>query len=280
MRLCEMKDYGIKNLLSNGAGASSMMRSRKILSILIVTVALLGQGQITYGEGVNISFQNSLISAVNNSPSSPEATSAQVTSLINAFREALTAASSGAPAADTSAGTMLTSPSWKYTFVAPSSAEFFDTQERVTKELIQPITFGSLPENESLLPDAESFGTTVCLSDSPIVPPACSDLTPLEEAAHKLAATFLNAQAKKARSRPFRIVMPATMPMERQKAWVNQIESQAITLIESQAFQDGTPLKEFDAVARREAPVKANWSHALKDNMSIYHLIRGKNLSN
>jgi hypothetical protein len=132
----------------------------------------------------------------------------------------------------------------------------------LTKELIRPATFSPLSD-EPLLPNAETYIVTVCLS-------GCSDkVTTTEQASEKLAGILLNRYFNGTESRPFRVVMPSSMPMDQQKQLLHQIEIQAIAIVESRIFKaDGTFIKEYDKNAREEAERGVNWSHTSKDDKS------------
>jgi len=249
------------------------MRRHKILFILFAVIALgFGRSARCFGDGVTVNFQNSSLPAMNNLSSFPssEASSAQVAAFINALRSALTEASSNLSGADANEN-RLASPAQKYNaFMGPSPIELFDTDEQITKGLILPAVFSALPENESLLPDAEPYSVTICLSFNDLPMPACSGTT-TEEAARKLAENLLDAHFKRTARRPFRIMMPAAMPMDQQKQLLYQIESQAIALIEARAFPDEEKLQTYDAIARQEAQTGTNWSKTLKENTFLYH---------
>jgi len=254
------------------------MRLRKIFFIPLMLLAwVVGRSGYGFSEGVGINFQNSSISVINNiSSSSPEAASAQA-AFINALRSALEAASSGSSGSNATASS-LASQSQKYNAVTGrSSLELFDTDEQMTKELIRPAVFRSLPESESLLPCAQAYSVTVCLSFNNPPVPVCSGMTTPEEAARKLADNLLDGHFKKTDPRPFRVMMPAAMPMDQQKKLLYQIESRAISLIEAQAFADEAKLKAYDATARQEAQTGVNWTQTRKEDLSVhrYHTKEG-----
>jgi hypothetical protein len=139
-----------------------------------------------------------------------------------------------------------------------------DTTE-LTKELIRPVTFSALPENEPLLPNAEPYIVTVCLS-------GCSDkVTTTEQASRKLAGILLNRYFNGSEARPFRVFFTSTTPMDQQKQLLHQTEIQAMTLVETRIFKsNGIFIKEYDKIAREEAISGVNWSHIAKDDKSIH----------
>ncbi len=255
------------------------MRLRKISFILLMVIALaVGRSEHGFGEGIDVNFQNSSVPTINNMlSSSPETASSQVATFLHALRSALEAASSNASGSDTSANN-LASPSQRYNAIMGlSSLELFDTDEQIAKELMPPVIFSPLPENESLWSCAQPYSVTICLSFDHPPMPDCSGTTTPEEAARKLAENLLSAQFKKTDPRPFRVIMPAAMPMDQQKKLLYQIESQAIALIEAQAFPDEARLQAYDIIARQAAQNGVNWAQTRKETISVhrYHIRQG-----
>jgi hypothetical protein len=135
----------------------------------------------------------------------------------------------------------------------------------LTKELIRPVTFSALPENEPLLPNAEQYIVTVCLS-------GCSDkVTTTEQASGKLAGILLNRYFYGSEARPFRVVFTSITPMDQQKQLLYQIEIQAGSIVESRIFKTGGRfIKEYQKITREEAEIGVNWSHTSKDDKSVH----------
>ncbi|KQC06240.1 MAG: hypothetical protein APR62_01310 [Smithella sp. SDB] len=140
------------------------------------------------------------------------------------------------------------------------------------KELVQPVTFSSLSENEQLLPDAEPYIVTVCLSynNFPLAG-GCSSTVTSEHAGEKLATILLNRYFNGSEPRPFRVVMQSMMTLDHQKQVLQQIEIHAVTIIESRIFKaHGTLIKEYEKISKEEAERGVNWSHKSNDENSIY----------
>jgi hypothetical protein len=99
----------------------------------------------------------------------------------------------------------------------------------------------------------------------------CADKASSTQASEKLAEIILGKYFKGTESRPFRVIMPSTMPMDQQKQFLHQIEIQAMTYVETRIFKsNGIFIKEYDKIAREEAISGVNWSHIAKDDKSIH----------
>jgi hypothetical protein len=163
----------------------------------------------------------------------------------------------------------------------------YDTPEH-TIELIVPMNFNSLTGNEPLLPMAESYTVTVCLSYNNIAVSDCRDKkTPLQ-ASQMLAAMILNKYLKGVEIRPFRVVLPSAAPLTEQNQLLRKIEIEAVAIIEAKMLEDLKKSKIFlseseegrqkrlniiaqDAKrALQEADNGANWSHNIKNDRTSH----------
>lgn len=142
----------------------------------------------------------------------------------------------------------------------------------LTKELTRTATFSPLSENEYLLPNAESYIVTVCLAyNNNVFVSGCSSTATPEQASEKLSEILINRYFNGTESRPFRVVMPSTMPTDQQTRLLHEIELKAGSIVASRIFKaDGTSIKEYDKIAKEEAKTRVNWSHTSKDDKSIH----------
>lgn len=253
--------------------------SKKLLLFFLFIYFCLFRSGVVYGTGVTIDFSNFSLGNIqvgtmswgttnNNNPSTQPTTPTLLTpTTVN------TTTTNSIPTtnSNTSNMTNFTSSYQKFNSSSGQSPISSIDTHKLTKELThQPVTFGSLPENEPLLPNAEHYIVTVCLSFNNIFASGCSDKATPAQASEKLAEILLNKYFKGNESRPFRIILPSIMP-DQQKQLLHQIEIQAMTLVETRIFKsNGTFIKEYDKVAREEAERGVNWSHTLKDDKSIH----------
>lgn len=255
--------------------------SKKLsLILLIICFCLFQIATVAYGQGVTIDFSNFNLGNIqvdtmswgttnNNNPSTqPTTPTLLIPTTVNT-----TTTTNSIPTTNSNTSNLTNfTPSYQK-FNSPSGQSpisSIDTH-KLTKELTyQPVTFGSLPENEPLLPNAEHYIVTVCLSFNNMFASGCSDKATPAQASEKLAEILLNKYFKGNESRPFRIILPSMMP-DQQKQLLHQIEIQAMTLVETGIFKsNGTFIKEYDKVAREEAERGVNWSHTSKDDKSIH----------
>jgi len=169
----------------------------------------------------------------------------------------------------------------------------YDTPEH-TIELIVPMNFNSLTGNEPLLPMAESYTVTVCLSYNNIAVSDCRDKkTPLQ-ASQMLAEMMLNKYLKGVEIRPFRVVLPSAAPLTEQNQLLRKIEIEAVAIIEAKMLEDLKKSKIFlseseegrqkrlniiaqDAKrALQEADSGANWSENIKKDRTSHNFQTAK----
>jgi len=156
-----------------------------------------------------------------------------------------------------------------------SSFTPYNTTEHIN-ELVNPVNFNPLSGDEPLLPTAESYAVTVCLSYNNMELSDCADkITPLQ-ASEKLAAMMLNKYLNDAEIRPFRVVMPSSVPSDQQIQLLRQIETEAIAIMEARMLKEGNQQKqniiiESAKIARHETESGANWSHILKNDRTIHN---------
>ncbi|PKN38221.1 MAG: hypothetical protein CVU62_05015 [Deltaproteobacteria bacterium HGW-Deltaproteobacteria-2] len=255
------------------------LRKKLLLILLVICFCLFQIIAVAYGTGVTIDFSNFSLGniqwgATNNNPSSqPTQPTPPPPLLIPTTVNTTTSSSTPITNSNISNLTNFTSSYQKFNSPSGQSPISSIDTHKLTKELTQsvPVTFGSLPENEPLLPSPESYIVTVCLSFNNMPASGCSDKATSTQASEKLAEIILDKYFKGTESRPFRVVMSSTMTMAQQKELLHQIEIQAMTLVETGIFKsNGTFIKEYDKVAREEAERGVNWSHTSKDNKSIH----------
>jgi len=250
---------------------------KKLLLTLFIICFFFAQRGLVYGQGVTIDFSsfnsggiqiNTMSFGNTNNPSS------QPTTLLPST-----------PMSPATITTNYTSSTTNKTSVNPNSISSFhnynnnslkntitsfDTPE-LTKELIRPATFSPLSEKETLLPDAEPYIVTVCLSYNNASASGCSDNVTHEKVGEKLAGILLSRYFNGSEAMPFRVVMPSAMHTDQQKQLLHQIEIQAIAIIESRIFKaDGIFIKEYNKIAREEADSGVNWSRITKNDKSTY----------
>jgi hypothetical protein len=239
--------------------------AKKLFLILLVICFCLLQIGVVYGQGVSIDFSSltlspsgSMIIYSHDIPSQPTQPTTTTPSTPISTNNSTTGST-------TSSYQKLNNP------IAGQLGYNPTDPTELTKDLIRPATFSPLSEKEPLLPDAEPYIVTVCLPFNNMSVSWCPDKVTPEQASEKLAGILLSRYFNGSEARPFRVVMPSTMPMDQQKQWLRQIEIQASAIAESRIFKaDGTFIKEYDKIAREEAERGVNWSHTSKDDKSIH----------
>jgi hypothetical protein len=143
-----------------------------------------------------------------------------------------------------------------------------------TDELFRPLNFGPLIGDEPLLPEAEPYTVTVCLIYNEIPAAGCSETSTPEQAAEKLASFILNKSLRDVIDRPFRIVMPSSMPSDQQIQLLCKIETEAIGLIEAKLSKEGREQKPFITEeaekARKDAESGIHWSHNWQEDKASH----------
>jgi len=250
-----------------------MIRLRTIMIVLLVPCFFFVQGvlSIVYSEGgggVPSNFQN------------------YINTLTGILKNPSLAQDLNSPSS-TSTTSALTNSTSIYQNANQTPFSSYDTPEH-TIELIVPMNFNSLTGNESLLPMAESYTVTVCISYNNIAMSECHDVkTPLQ-ASQMLAEMMLNKYLKGIEIRPFRIVLPSAAPLTEQTQLLRKIETEAIAIIEAKMLEELKKSKIFlseseegrqkrlniitqDAKqALQEADSGANWSHNIKNDRTSH----------
>ncbi len=280
-----------------------MIQSRTLFVLLLSACFLLLQGVIdlSYSAGVSINFSSLSVSGANTSAqtwgnndsvvqssnTAPTSQNTQTSSVPN--NTATQNVNQNSNVSVTSASSTSSSISSSQQLQQQSSNNTTDNlfktiEQDQTVKLTNIPNFNPLPEKESLLPSAEPYAVTVCLSYNDVSISGCADKkTPLE-ASEKLAAMILNKYLKGGEIRPFKVVMPSSMPPDQQIQLLRQIETDAIAIIEAGILKEGNPQKQniiIDDVkiARQEAQSGINWSHNLKDDKSTHDFHIGKAFS-
>lgn len=263
--------------------------SRTLLTVLLVACLFLIHGGIAvvYSEGVSINFQGMTIqtwggSGTQTAPTPPTVPSSTV--IQNSISSVTSTTSIPATSsAATSLSTLTTSTSQKYAPITQTSISSYNTPEHIT-ELLHPINFNPLSGDEPLLPQAEPYAVTVCISYNDMTASGCADKKTPSQASEKLAAMVLNKYLKGSAVRPFRVVMPASVPSPQQTQLLRQIETEAIAIIETRMLKEGNQQKqniiiEDVKIARQEAQNGVNWSHNLTNDKSSHDFHTGKAFS-
>lgn len=158
-----------------------------------------------------------------------------------------------------------------------------------TDELFRPQNFGPLIGDELLLPGAEYYTVTVCLIYNEVAASGCSETNTHEQAAEKLASFILNKSLRGVMDRPFRMILPSSMPEENQVQMLREIETRAICIIESAILEElerlgkHLPGKKEEGIrqkqtltqkmniARQSADNGTNWTHNRKKERSLHY---------
>ena len=256
-----------------------MIQSLKKLSLaLFIICFFFTQRGLVYAQGVTIDFSSFSAGSIQintqswgniNTPSQP--TTPTTTGTLSTTYLSAPTSPSNSGITSTINLTGFNSSNQRYNSTAGQLGYNPTDPTGLTKDLIRPSTFSPLSEKEPLLPNAENFIVTVCLSLGSIHPSACSDEVTSKQASEKLAEIILDKYFKGTESRPFIVFLHSTIPMEQQKQMLHQIEIQASAIAESRIFKaDGIFIKEYDKIAREEADSGVNWTHISKDDKSIH----------
>jgi len=250
-------------------------------TVLIAALLFFVQGGVTaaYAEGgAPANFQN-YINTINGLLSGK----ISLTDLSSQAASSTSSASSTTFSLTSSLTTSSSTSSQNYTILPQTSCPSCYNASEHTAELLLPVSFSSLPEKESLLPAAESYSVIVCLSYNDTAAPDCREKSTPFQAGEKLASVIIKKYAGSAAVRPFRVVMPSSMPSDRQIQVLRQIETGAIDIIESVMLKNSNKenrnmFAEEIRMARQEAESGANWSPGLKNDKSTYSFHIGKAL--
>ena len=155
-----------------------------------------------------------------------------------------------------------------------------NTTYKSTDELLRPVQFSPLTEDEPLLPMAEHYVLTMCIGYNGLTATDCVDNASPEQASETLAAIILKKSLKSEKTRPFRIVMPSSMPSDQQIQLLCKIETGAIVLVEAKLSKEGREQKPFIAEqaekARKDAESGINWSHNWQEGKASHQFHTGK----
>ena len=270
--------------------------SRTLLTVLLTACLFLVHGgiAIVYSQGVSISYGAITVFAhgsdsgtqTQTAPTPPTVPSSTgIQNSLSSVTSAITSAASvqATSSTTTSLSTLTTSTSQKYAPITQAPISSYNTPEHTT-ELIHPINFNPLSGDEPLLPLAEPYAVTVCISYNYMTASGCADKKTPSQASEKLAAMVLNKYFKGTSVRPFRVVMPSLVPSPQQTQLLRQIETEAIAIIETRILKEGSQQKqniivEEAKIARQEAQSGANWSHNMRDDQSSHDFHTGKAFS-
>jgi hypothetical protein len=271
-----------KNITIDRNRIDKIVRGIKKISILILAAAILlicGQTPPVYSGGTEGVL--------------PDAFSDYLTTIFNVFfnNKALPDLPPSTPQ-----NTLTISNSIDQKYYTPptqGSTSFYNTPEHKT-ELFIPYRLSPLSKDEPLMPEARPYAVTICLSYNDSTAPGCSDKKTASQASEQLADVILNKYFKGNDIRPFRVVMPQAVPSEEQIRLLRQIETDAISIIETGMMQDLKSLKIFSSeteegrsqkqniiiedvkTARQEAEKGVNWSHSTKEDRSVHTFHEGK----
>jgi len=279
-----------------------MIRLRTIMIVLLVPCFFFVQGGVVavYSSGVTIFVNSGAISSVtpgNQPPASTPGNQAPASTPGNTGTSTTTSTTSSTTPGTQNISSFVTSPSSNSSI---STSQQLQQQPNTTDNLLQTLeqtetskligmpNFNPLSEDESLLPMAESYTVTVCISYNNIAVSECQHIkTPLQ-ASQMLAEMMLNKYLKGIEIRPFRIVLPSAAPLTEQTQLLRKIETEAIAIIEAKMLEELKKSKIFlseseegrqkrlniiieDAKrALQEADSGANWSHNIKNDRTSH----------
>lgn len=259
-----------------------MVHRIKRIFILILAAGILlicGQTQPVYSGGT----QGAL----------PDFFSNYLNALFNAFLDSRSLPDLPPPTPQNTLTISTTIDQRYYTPSTQAPASFYNTPEHKT-ELFIPYRLSPLSSNEPLLPGAQPYAVTICLSYNDSTAPGCADKKTAPQASEHLAALILNKYFKGTDIRPFRVVMPNATPPEEQIRLLRQIETEAISIIETAMLANLKSLKIFSSeteegrarkqniimeeirTARQEAEKGINWSHSAREDRDIHAFHEGK----
>lgn len=258
-----------------------MIRLRKIPIVFAIFFCLFqGEALIVYGEGVSINFNNLSISGAT---VSSQTWGNQTTATSPVTPISSTPISSVSETQNVNQNSIISSTSTSTNLSISGqiqqsniSGNLFKTFEQ-SSEFRTP-NFNSLSGKELLLPTAEPYSVTVCLSYNDKTASGCVDIKSPSQASEKLASMILKKYLKDLKGgdiRPFRVVMPSSMSTDQQIQTLLQIETETIALIEGVFLKKGNQQNqnvfiEYLKIARQEADSGVNWSHSSKDDSSIH----------
>jgi hypothetical protein len=258
-----------------------MIRFKSLLtkSILISFFIIRGGVPAVCNAG-DVTLQNylSTIQEAIRNPSALNDLISKTTSTASSANSALTSASENPKYNSTGTNDLLTS---------------YNPREH-TMEFLAPVKFSPISEKESLLPVAEQYAVTICISYNNIKVSNCSDIkTPLE-ASQKIASMVLNKHFKGTEIRPLKIVMSLLMPQDEQTQLLYQIETDAIKMIEAYILEELKSSNEYAGdtpetkqqkhnfimnrtqIAVQEAQSGNDWSHNSKEDRTIHTFLTQK----
>jgi hypothetical protein len=290
--------------------------SRILLSILLVAYFCFVQGGVmkAYSEGRTINFSNFSIGGVQtytqewgnsgtqtptsvpsggmgNVPATPISGSIGSSGTKSVYNTPINATTSESTPSSISTPTFITSLQ-QYTTTATTSS-ILKTQDS-TEKLLRPVYFNALSEEEPFFPQAEPYVITACISYNDVTASGCIDKETPSQASEKLATMILNKYLKGVEVRPFRIVMPSSVPSAKQIQLLRKIETEAISIIEAKMLKDvknskmfltateeGRRQKQNDIIenakiARQEVDRGINWSHSCKGDRASHDFHTGK----
>ena len=271
--------------------------SMTLLTVLIAACLFFIQGEVSivFSAGVSIDFSGLSVQGIQTStqvcgcsgtqtaPTVPSSSGIQnsTPSVKSVTSIPVTSSANTPTSTQTTLSTSTSTISSAYTSQSPIT---YNTPER-TLELLHPVNLNNpLSENEQLLPMAEPYAVTVCLSYNDVSVSGCADKKTPSQASEKLAAMILNKYLKGVEVRHFRVVMQPSVPSDQQIQLLRQIETDTIAIIESRMLKEGSQQKQNiiigDAkIARQEAQSGINWSHNMKDDKSSHDFHTGKAFS-
>ncbi|HUN55150.1 MAG TPA: hypothetical protein VMU29_08350 [Smithella sp.] len=267
-----------------------MIRLRMAHIIILAACFLLVQGgqAVVYGAGVSINYTSTSISPPpttggNQAPASPTNSigAPAATTVSSSTTTGTQNIGSFSSTSVTSTSTNSSTSSTQQLEQQPSTTDnlFQIIEQSETSKLIHLPNFNPLSENETLLPTAESYTVTVCLSYNDFSLPDCRDRKTSFQASAILASMFLNKHLKGTEVRPFRVVLPFLVPLDKQTQLLRKIEIRAIAIIRTAMLEDLKKSKDYlseseegrqqklntvieDAKrALQDANSGANWSH-------------------
>jgi hypothetical protein len=177
-----------------------------LLTVLIAACLFFIQGDVAvvYSQGVSINFSGLSVSGTQTSTQvwgdsgTQTATSVPATSGTQNVSPGSVTISLQTPTTQTTTSTSSTttsitpaSTSQQYTSSTQTPFTSYNTPEHTT-EITLPVNFNSLSGEEPLLPLAEPYVVTICLSYNDMTASGCVDKKTPSQASEKLAAMILN----------------------------------------------------------------------------------------
>lgn len=106
-----------------------------------------------------------------------------------------------------------------------------------TDELFHSVLFNPLLEGEPILTFAEDFSMTFCISYKNVMAMNCSHENNFSDAVESLAENMINNFRTNVK-RPFKIILPATMPTSDQLHLLREIEKGALIIVNTKLPSD------------------------------------------